>query len=390
MYGFLTVNERDDEVTLYYPQDPFNEISIDINISVFLRNDKNEATKDGLKGVYFDDKEIPLVYSEQNKEWRGIYPVSSKEQDHKVKMILTNGCEKVIPVHVVGTSDVLSKNVSGIFPKANTGIVGYELAHNASNIKTKKGCSALFYGQDCEKTLDYGSLNALYSEIGNAVNSSNREYDCSRLDNLSLAIRATIRQEIDKFTLISQSNESSVANEKDWYLPRDANLENRYHLLELYHAILQNTVDKERLNVGLLSINNFELADDSYVYFMCDLYQVMSLPKAYIPSNVGFIVVEIDGKLNLYDGETKDFENYSLQNLGTVPPFTENIKKTSRSVKLSKGSHVVKFYLIQYNRNPNSKDNENMTDIKWRQNLPRFRVSKEDPLLNFYVLRGFR
>jgi hypothetical protein len=77
--------------------------------------------------------------------------------------------------------------MAGIFPQAGT------QAENAQNaqvgVKTVANCDPLFYRTNCAVRFDPVSTNALISEIANAVNAADKDYDCSRLDNLALAIK---------------------------------------------------------------------------------------------------------------------------------------------------------------------------------------------------------
>ncbi len=78
--------------------------------------------------------------------------------------------------------------MSGIFPQAGT------QAQNAQNaqigVKTvQPGCDPLFYRTNCAVRFDPVSTNAIISEIANAVNAADHDYDCTRLDNLAQAIK---------------------------------------------------------------------------------------------------------------------------------------------------------------------------------------------------------
>lgn len=77
--------------------------------------------------------------------------------------------------------------MAGIFPEAGT------QAQNAQNaqagVKTVVGCDPLFYRTNCTVRFDPIATNAVISEIANAVNAADRDYDCSRLDNLAQAIK---------------------------------------------------------------------------------------------------------------------------------------------------------------------------------------------------------
>lgn len=53
------------------------------------------------------------------------------------------------------------------------------------------GCNALFYRTGCNVRMDPNAMNGLISEVVTAVTEAGLEYDCSRFDNLSLAIMAS-------------------------------------------------------------------------------------------------------------------------------------------------------------------------------------------------------
>lgn len=78
----------------------------------------------------------------------------------------------------------------GIFPTGGTD------ARNTQNaeidVRTVALCAALFYRMGCNPRFDPLSTNAIISELANAINDLGIEYDCNKLDNLSLAIRTAI------------------------------------------------------------------------------------------------------------------------------------------------------------------------------------------------------
>ena len=56
------------------------------------------------------------------------------------------------------------------------------------------GCEPLYYRQNCNPRLNVKSMNALISEVANAITGLGAVYDCSRLDNLSTALQTRVCQ----------------------------------------------------------------------------------------------------------------------------------------------------------------------------------------------------
>lgn len=82
--------------------------------------------------------------------------------------------------------------MAGIFPEGGTN-PGNTLGA-ANDIDAIALCAVLFYRMGCNPRFDPISTNAVISEIASAINDLGVEYDCSRLDNLSIAIRAAIEK----------------------------------------------------------------------------------------------------------------------------------------------------------------------------------------------------
>lgn len=79
--------------------------------------------------------------------------------------------------------------MSGIFPSGGVG-PSQALPTNLPTIDTVgTNCTTLYHNARCNTKVDPASVNALIAEIGTAVNGAEREYDCSRYDNLLFAIR---------------------------------------------------------------------------------------------------------------------------------------------------------------------------------------------------------
>jgi hypothetical protein len=74
----------------------------------------------------------------------------------------------------------------GIFPSGGTDPQNTLMAQ--VGLKLVEGCKALFYRSNCNPRFDPVAMNALLSEIGNAVNALGIDYDCSKLDNLKTAL----------------------------------------------------------------------------------------------------------------------------------------------------------------------------------------------------------
>lgn len=76
--------------------------------------------------------------------------------------------------------------MSGIFPES--GVLCNQTANAACGIQTTGDeCEALFYNLRCNVQVSPTQVNALISEIANAVNVTD-PYDCSRLDNLKTTL----------------------------------------------------------------------------------------------------------------------------------------------------------------------------------------------------------
>lgn len=78
--------------------------------------------------------------------------------------------------------------MSGIFP--NGGVSpGDALPSNLPEIETTgANCNPLYNNSRCNARVDPASVNSIIAEIGNAVNGAGLNYDCSKYDNLLLAI----------------------------------------------------------------------------------------------------------------------------------------------------------------------------------------------------------
>lgn len=76
--------------------------------------------------------------------------------------------------------------MAGIFPSGGT---DPQNTLNAVVGRVIAGCKALFYRSNCNPRFDPVATNALISELINAVNRVGLDYDCSRLDNLGIAIQ---------------------------------------------------------------------------------------------------------------------------------------------------------------------------------------------------------
>lgn len=80
--------------------------------------------------------------------------------------------------------------MTGVFPTKG---VAASLTKNAIAAPgVEANCSVQWYGPSCNPRLDPFAMNAVMSEIINAVNCADLDYDCSRLDNLCLAIKKIV------------------------------------------------------------------------------------------------------------------------------------------------------------------------------------------------------
>lgn len=80
--------------------------------------------------------------------------------------------------------------MTGIYP--NAGVPAAD-ARNTVVTSNVPGCTALFYSTTrCQPRFDPVAQNALLSEALNLISCAGLDYDCSRLDNLCLAVKALI------------------------------------------------------------------------------------------------------------------------------------------------------------------------------------------------------
>lgn len=73
--------------------------------------------------------------------------------------------------------------MSGILP--NNGVPPQNTQNGIADPDLAGGCDNLYYGPRCNPRLDPFAMNALISEIINALNALGIAYDCNRLDNLA-------------------------------------------------------------------------------------------------------------------------------------------------------------------------------------------------------------
>jgi hypothetical protein len=76
--------------------------------------------------------------------------------------------------------------MSGILPNNGVGPGSTQNGLDAPTLSA--GCENLYYAPRCNPRLDPFAQNALISELLNAINSVGVSYDCTRLDNLALAL----------------------------------------------------------------------------------------------------------------------------------------------------------------------------------------------------------
>lgn len=77
--------------------------------------------------------------------------------------------------------------MSGILP--NNGVAPSGTQNGLEAPILAAGCENLYYGPRCNPRMDPFAMNAMISEIINAVNSAGGQaYDCNRLDNLAIAL----------------------------------------------------------------------------------------------------------------------------------------------------------------------------------------------------------
>lgn len=78
--------------------------------------------------------------------------------------------------------------MAGIFPEGGV-VASQTINADQDAVTVMPQCPPLFYSSRCISRFDPFAMNAVISEIVNAVNCAGLAYDCRRLDNLCLAIK---------------------------------------------------------------------------------------------------------------------------------------------------------------------------------------------------------
>jgi len=84
--------------------------------------------------------------------------------------------------------------MTGIFP--SSGVASAQTINGVASPSVIAGCDPRWYGIKCNVRIDVASMNAIISEILNAVNCAGSTYDCSRLDNLCKSIPLNVRENL--------------------------------------------------------------------------------------------------------------------------------------------------------------------------------------------------
>lgn len=145
--------------------------------------------------------------------------------------------------------------MTGILP--NNGVPPENTQNGIEDPLLTLGCENLYYGPRCNPRLDPFAMNALISEVINALNVIGQAYDCNRLDNLATAfltlqadppaIPSGAPHAILQHRLPSGVNSGAIAGSNVW-VPRPLNLE---------------TYDPG--NIVTLAANQFTVAVNCYI-----------------------------------------------------------------------------------------------------------------------------
>lgn len=85
--------------------------------------------------------------------------------------------------------------MSGIFPES--GVPASQAAQAQINPNVEDGCDPLYHSSTrCNPRFDPAAANAVISEIVNLVNCADMPYDCTKLDNLCIAVTSLIDKRI--------------------------------------------------------------------------------------------------------------------------------------------------------------------------------------------------
>lgn len=270
--------------------------------------------------------------------------------------------------------------MSGIFPSGGVG-PSQALPTNLPTIDTiGTNCTTLYHNARCNTRVDPASVNALIAEVGTAVNGAGRDYDCSRYDNLLLAMRdlssdvifgcltenfpsasgacsieylalVTDEEGCRKIARYTESNAllGRVGNSSVWGLiyPLTAhpttptNPATFYALQALATDINNNSVNYSKLNNNRLATMAINVpCDNSRIRL--EVNQSVQFNPALNSGNGGqsAIVVRIDGVFPLTPGGLP-------LNFGAITNF-EGQYNAELSVVLDEGPHTIDVYVAAY------------------------------------------
>lgn len=266
--------------------------------------------------------------------------------------------------------------MAGVFPDSG---VPANQALNSVNVPTT-GCGGdtgeLFHSTNrCTPRFDPAAANAVMSEILNVVNCAGNTYNCARLDNLCLAIRELIDDELHdciptafpsatgctiQYLVLSTDaagcRRIAVYNEEDallattgtcsvWpvgnrNLPADPTNPNTYYTTQDLSAdVVGGTIDESKLTPNILA--------QMVINVPCPNMQIefeLSGSVVFEPNANGgdgrasAITVRVDGDFPLS-------ANQIVPRLARFTNFESQIATTSRLV-LSQGAHTLQFYVI--------------------------------------------
>lgn len=264
--------------------------------------------------------------------------------------------------------------MAGIFPSA--GVPASQTQNALTNPDVTVGCAELWYAPRCNPKFDPFAANAVMSEIINAVNCADLDYNCGRLDNLCLAIRKIFDIKIvecivptfplatgctlESLVLSTDANgcrriaryrESSarlqqVTTRSVWPEPTNivfpinpADMTSYYNRVNIITDQTAGTIDAAKLERAHLFRMQFEIdCDNTIVDFSGDHGVILDPSAGGGDGAQGVFVPRIDGVFPQTAGA-------SSLTAGFATNFQNRVALTFSTV-LNAGAHVIDFYWI--------------------------------------------
>lgn len=398
----FTINGFEHTIGYINTKYPNSYLQLNLFINIFDINNRPISSLEDLKIIYFYNNEKIEEILQVNKISDTGYVsnlVILNPGEYKFKLLQKNEelCIGEPTIIVEDISLSTNRDIYGIFPRNNTGVVNADKTDNAAHINTVNGCSANFYNSNCSPIIDPIAMNALLSEIGVVINAAGLPYDCNRLDNLANAIYLLSFQGDNRRYLIGKTTEASskpVHNIKHGYFPAIMYPKQHLTFLELRNRLINNDQSDEfldLLNNAMLIDYTFELVGDDKIYFEMNAIVYLDDVLDDLNRHIEFMdrsiaILRIDNKFYLYDAQlSTDVPKpalYSRKNLGTFSISNEFVNLKTESIELNKGIHHVEVFIIQFHSLLFP------TDLKYRENYTRLRVDVNNPKVDFKVLRS--